>query len=220
MEMRKTNSSFALGYNSYKMFWVFLVCSFIGYAFETIYAVIRFSHLESHAGVIYGPFSEIYGFSAVIMVLLLHRVHSMSIYNLFFGCAIIGAVFEFICSLFQQTVFGYVSWDYSLERFNIFGRTGFFYGLIWGVLGVFLIKFLYPLISRHLEKLPNKYGLAITWLLILFMVFDLSISAAATYRANQRFNHIPATNDLQVQLDKYYPDTYIKKIYPNIIYGK
>jgi len=210
---------FAPGYHFYKMVWLFVICSFLGCAFETIYTLIRYHYFALRVGVIYGPFSEIYGFAAIIMILFLHRIDlhiKLRELYLFFACAIVGSAYEFVCSFLQETALGTVSWDYSSHPFNILGRTSLLYAFFWGIMGVLLIKNIYPIISHYVEKIPYKPGVAITWILLAFMIFDLTISAMAVYRANERHRGIPASNAVQVQLDEHYPDSVIKRVYPNM----
>jgi uncharacterized membrane protein len=218
MEYIKANKSFAKGYHFYKMFWVFFLSSIMGCVLETVYCFVRFGHWESRAGVLYGPFSQIYGLAAVLMILVLHRINVKRELYLFIACCIVGASFEFIANLLQEMAFGFVSWNYNNQPYNILGRTSLFYAFIWGILGVFLIKDIYPVMSRFVERIPSKFGIIITWLLLIFMVADLTVSSAATYRAHERYNHIPATTMLQIELDKLYPDSYIKRIYPNMVH--
>ena len=56
----------------------------------------------------------------------------------------LGGGFEYLCSLFQEKVFGTVSWDYSHQMFNIGGRTSLKYMIIWGVLALIVVKVIYP----------------------------------------------------------------------------
>ncbi|MDR3587664.1 MAG: putative ABC transporter permease [Desulfosporosinus sp.] len=219
IKMTQVNqNSFASGYHFYKMFWVFLISSVLGFAIESLFCLLRYGYIESRAGLIYGPFSQIYGFGAVIMVLILHRINIKRELLLFFASAFLGGLFEYSCSLIQEFAFGFISWDYSNSQFSIFGRTNLLYCFFWGILGVVLIKDIYPFMSHQIEKIPNKIGVIISWALLVFILFDFSISAVATSRANQRFHGIPASNYVQTILDQYYPDSVLKKIYPNMIH--
>jgi len=218
MKTCETGKSFAPDYHFFKMFWVFLASSVAGCLIETGYAYLRHGDFESRVGLIYGPFSQIYGFAAVIMILILHRIGVKSWLCLFFSSALIGASFEFLSSLIQEHVFGSVSWDYSNHPLNIFGRTSLEYAVFWGLLGAFLIRVFYPLLSGAIEKLPCRFGLVITWLLIVFMAADMLLSSAAVMREHERHHNIAATNSIQRILDHYYPDSFIKAKYPNMLH--
>jgi len=82
---------------------------------------------------LYGPFSQIYGFGAVIMVLLLTPLSLKGKSWLFCGSAVVGGLFEVVCSLVQEAFFGSVSWQYSGQAFSLFGgRTSLIYMFFWG----------------------------------------------------------------------------------------
>ena len=50
---------------------------------------------------------------------------------------------------------------------------------------------------------------------MLFMIFDITISALASSRQQERRENIPAKNDLDIFLDKAYPDEFLDRIYNN-----
>lgn len=68
------------------------------------------------------------------------------------------------------------------------GRTSLLYAFCWGIMRVLLIKNIYPLISRYVEKIPRKPGVAITWILLVFMILDLAISAIAGFGRGGNMN--------------------------------
>ena len=63
-------------------------------------------------GVIYEPFSAIYGISAVIMIFLLADKNYKWYKLLIFG-SLLGGLSEYACSLIQEIFTGMVSWNYS-----------------------------------------------------------------------------------------------------------
>ncbi|NBJ14215.1 MAG: putative ABC transporter permease [Dehalobacter sp. 4CP] len=205
-------------YHFHKMVWLFFIASILGFVFESIYCFILHGYIESRSGLIYGPFSQIYGFAAVIVILLLQRTNFKNKWSLFFISAFIGCLYELICSLIQEYAFGFISWDYSYSMLDILGRTSLAYSFFWGILGVVFIKYIYPFISKRIENFPMKMSTLVTWIVILFMTFDLSISAAAVFRANQRYDGIPPTNSIQTFLDRSYPDSFIHQVYPNMVH--
>ena len=55
--------------------------------------------------------------------------------------AVIGAAFEYFCSLFQEIAFGTVSWEYSDTPLNLGGRTNIQYAVFWGLLGMISVSY-------------------------------------------------------------------------------
>lgn len=195
----------------YKLFWVFVAFSIAGTISEGIYWIFRYGHFAFRTGLIYGPFSEIYGLATALILLLLYRYRDKSSLFIFLTAYIISVFFEFASSLLQQDIFGYTSWDYGTSRFALLGRANLIYAIPWALFGVLLIKIIYPWFCRFLSQFPRKPGIFITWVVLLFMVFNAVVSSAAVYRYQQRQQHIPATNIFQSQLDQHYPDSFLEK---------
>lgn len=209
--------SFASGLGFYKYFWIFVVASVLGFFVETIWSVIVHGHIESRQGLIYGPFSQVYGIAAVAMTAVLTRLLKKGKVWVFFGSAILGGAVEVILSFLQQQLFGSVSWHYGKDLLGICGgRTSLIYMIFWGALGLIFILKVYPPMSRMIEDIPNKQGLIITWFLVIFLIFDASISAIAVYRWNERLKGVEADNQFEQFIDDNYPNKLMKEIYPNM----
>ena len=138
------DSTFAQGLCFYKLVWVFALCSVIGVIVETVFCFIFKGYFESRQGMLYGPFNQIYGFGAVLLALVLHRVQSKGPLMVFGVSALLGGVFEAVCSLLQQQYLGTVPWDYKWMPFAIgSGRTNLLYMIFFGILGVSFVRYVY-----------------------------------------------------------------------------
>lgn len=213
------NTSFAYGLNFYKLFWIFFIGSFIGVVVEVIFCLIVDHRYESRSGVIYGPFNPVYGFGAVVITMALYWLRNKRDIWVFICGGLLGAAFEYVCSWYQETFLGTVSWDYSNSFMNINGRTNLMYALFWGLLSIAWLKFIYPFMSRLIEKIPNKIGKGLTWVLVIFMALNCLISAAAVNRMSARYEGVPARSSFDVFLDRTYPDEFLTKIYTHMAYS-
>ncbi len=220
MEQVERNYKFSANSNFFKLFWVFTVFSFLGTISEGFYWIFRYGHFAWRTGLIYGPFSEIYGMAAVLMILLLNRYQQKSPLFIFIAAYLISVSFELASSLIQQWMFGYTSWDYSTSKFAILGRAHLIYAIPWAGFGVLLIKIVYPWMCRILSNIPKKTGAVITWLLLIFMILNILISAAAVYRYDQRQHNIPATHFIQQELDRHYPDGFLESRFARLDKGR
>lgn len=201
-----------------KLFWLFMIGNVAGFLMETFWAFFIQRRVELRVGLVWGPFIPVYGFGAVIMTLLLYRFYKKRDLVTFAAAAVVGAAFEYFCSLFQELAFGTVSWEYSGTTANIGGRTNLMYALIWGVLGLLWVKDLYPRISKLIEKIPKKIGSPLTVILCVFMIADMFVSGTAVIRRGQRMKGIPANGGYEMWLDKHFDDKYLDFVYPNMIY--
>lgn len=209
-------NSFATGLNFYKLFWVFFIGSFVGVIVEILFCLVTEGHFECRQGVVYGPFNPVYGFGAVVITIVLYILRRQRDLVIFIGGSVIGGAFEWLCSYFQEMFMGTVSWDYSDIPFNIGGRTCLLYSLFWGILAIVWLKFIYPLMSALIERIPNKIGRLVTWVLVLFMAFDMFISSAAVVRMGERQKDIAPKTSFDRFLDNNLDDEFLTQIYPNM----
>ena len=73
MEVKKINKKFAEGYSFKKIFIFFLIGCLVGTYYEEILHFIKTHSWESRDGLIYGPFSPIYGLGICVFVVLLGK---------------------------------------------------------------------------------------------------------------------------------------------------
>jgi uncharacterized membrane protein len=196
-----------------KIFWIFVIGSIFGFFAEMLYTAIYTRTFVIRKGLIYGPFIQIYGMGAIAYYLLISKVKEPK--DAFFAGMIMGGILEYICSFFQEIIFGTISWDYSNFFLNFNGRTCILYCFYWGIIAVVFLKIVYPWFEKMEPLIYKKNVRIITVFLILFMAFDISISSMAAYRQKQIHKDIPESNKIDEFLDKTYPDEYLDRIYNN-----
>ena len=111
-------------------------------------------------------------------------------------------------------------WDYSQVPFNLNGRINLLYCFFWGLISVIWVKNIYPYLSRLIEKIPMKAGKLLTWILLVFMGFNMLISAMAIHRMSERRQQIPPANQLEEFIDTHYPDERVMSVYPKMKFVK
>ena len=167
--------------NFFNLFWIFVVCCVLGLAIETAYhfAVVDPGHYQDRAGLLFGPFSPIYGFGAVLMTVALNRFHDKNDVLIFLVSAVIGGAFEYLTSWFMQFAFGIVAWDYSGTFLSIDGRTNGMFMAMWGVLGVVWIKLLLPWMLKIVNLIPWNWRYAVTTVCAALMIADGGLTLLA-----------------------------------------
>ncbi|MDD6798787.1 MAG: putative ABC transporter permease, partial [Clostridia bacterium] len=171
----------------------------------------------SRSSLVWGPFSLVWGLAIAIATALLHKSRNKSDAYIFIVGTVLGGVYEYVCSIFTEIVFGQVFWDYSNIPFNIGGRINLLYCFFWGIAAVVWIKGLYPVFSRLIESIPNKIGKAVTWLLVVFMICNITVSVMALIRYDERANGVEASAGWQQTMDERFGDERMKRIYPNAV---
>ncbi len=212
----KDNEVFAQGLSFKKLFFIFLIGSVIGTIYEDILIYVQSGQFLLHRGVIWGPFNVIYGFGAAIMcwVLLRKKYANWQIFGL---AALLGGAVEYLLSLGQELVTGTTSWDYSYMALNINGRTAVPIMLVWGVMGLVLVKLVYPACSWLIEKIPARIGNPLFWALLAFMIVDCLVSWTAIIRQNFRQSGMPPLTPIGEFYDEYFDDEYLRHYFPNMV---
>lgn len=167
--------------NYFNIFWLFFIMCFIGYIWEIVWhmTVDNPGVYEERAGFLFGPFSPIYGFGAVIITLILNRFSNKNIIIIFIISALLGGFFEYFVSIYLEVCFGIRSWDYSHIPFNIDGRTSLRFFIIWGFIGLIWIKFILKWLVKLINKIPWKLRYTITFIATAFIVVNMVMTFQA-----------------------------------------
>lgn len=217
---------FAEGCCFYKLVSLFFIGAFLGDITETIFCLLTTGILMSRSSVVYGPFSIVWGLGCALLTLFLYRYRNNSDKYIFMAGTLLGGVYEYVCSVFTELMFGTVFWDYSGFAFNLGGRINLLYCFFWGIAAVIWLKGIYPRLSGLIERLPVRAGRILCNCLIVFMVLNMLISSLALARYTERNTAGSQTSASQVQtpgavsalnafLDSRFPDERMERIYPN-----
>ncbi len=196
-----------------KLFCVFVIGSIIGYLLEMIVGLVQNGHFVSKQGLIYGPFSQVYGIGLVIYYLVVPN--NKKIIEIFLISMFLGGIVEYIFSYLQETFFGTISWDYSNLLFNINGRTSLLHCIYWGIGGILFLKYIRPKIEKIDLLYPKMWFKVLIIFLAIFLLFDIIISSLACKRQEERKEGIEPKNNIEIFLDKTYTDEVLNEIYSN-----
>ena len=223
--LNSDNKVFAKGMSFSKMFLIFTLFSFLGVIYEEIIGFVKHHHIYDEwlwpvrKGVIYGPFNPLYGAAVVFILYLLGRKKRHPAKTFLYG-ALIGGAIEYIISLLMELILGVTSWDYTGRPLNIMGRTTIPYMFFWGFASMIIVHFIYPILSKLIEKIPSKIGKPLIVILVIFMSLDMFLSWTALGRATLRNKNYEPFTFVGEFYDKVYPDDFLKTIYTNMKYTK
>ena len=211
---KKKGNPFARGDSFYSIMLLFLVGGVCGDLAEMIFCRLRMGWWMSRSSVVWGPFSIVWGLALAAATLLFYRYRDRSASFFFVAGTLLGGLYEYLCSVFTQLVFGTVFWDYSAIPFNLGGRINLLYCFFWGFAAVAWFKGLYPVLSRWMAKIPQRAGKLAVWALLLFMAVNIGVSSLALARYSARAAGQPAVQSWQVYMDEHYGDEVMQRIYP------
>ena len=207
-------SPFLQGNSFYSIMLLFLVGGVCGDLAETIFCRLRLGWWMSRSSVVWGPFSIVWGLALAAATLMLYRYRDRTASFFFVAGTLLGGLYEYLCSVFTELVFGTVFWDYSSIPFNLGGRINLLYCFFWGFAAVAWFKGLYPILARGIAKIPARPGKIVVWVLIVFMAVNMSVSALALARYSSRAAGEPADQGWELYMDEHYNDDVMKRIYP------
>lgn len=208
--------------NYFNLFWVFFVCSVLGLILEEVWhmVVVDPGVYQDRAGMLFGPFSPIYGFGAMLMTMALNRFYKKNPLIIFLVSALIGGAFEVFVGWFMQTSFGVVSWSYShIRLFGMpdpiavltGGRTCTPFACMWGLGGLIWIKVLLPRLLKLINMIPWKRRYSATVILTAVMLIDGVMTLQSLdywyQRVNGTVRNIPVAQFYDKHFDNEYMET-------------
>ncbi|SCW65768.1 Putative ABC-transporter type IV [Ruminococcaceae bacterium YRB3002] len=127
----------------------FTVCAFIGWLYEEgLELVVNQSFADR--GILHLPILPIYGFGGLLLIFIL-RGREQNPVTVFLVSAAVTTVLELLASYPLDMILGYIPWSYNGWFCNYQGRISLISSVIFGLLGVLLVKAVHPL-CRKLEK--------------------------------------------------------------------
>lgn len=203
-------------YLLHRAVWIFTAACIVGFLMESLESQISLGYVQNRQGLLYGPFTPIYGTGALIFALCRPIVNKRRWPAAFLITMLSGTLLEFLWSYGQERLFGAVFWDYQHIPFQLDGRINLLFALCWGVLGVLFLRKIYLPFCRFIAKLPRLGRGLVTWVLIVLMTGDILLSSWAFFRQRERQNAVAADSRMQVFLDEVYPDERLKEQFPTM----
>lgn len=197
-----------------RLVWLFALASMAGFLLESAESLLTLGYVQNRQGLLYGPFTPVYGAGAVCLALVWPLVAQRSPMVQAGAAVVLGSSVEFIWSLLQEHLFGVVFWDYHHFRFHLDGRINLVFSLFWGLLGLVFWRWFCPRFFSLSARSP-RHGVAISALALgLLLVGDVLWSSAVFVRQAQRQDNIPAFSALSAYLDERWPDEVLSERFP------
>lgn len=155
----------------------FTIYSFIGWLYETILTSVAWGSFADR-GVLHLPLCPIYGFCALALLLIFHKLENIPL--IFILGTILTTAAELAASYILERFTTESLWSYSHWKFNFQGRIALGSSLIFGVLCVILIKLLHPA-AEHLTGKVSGKALKITAAVLLIAILADTLAVIAGY---------------------------------------
>lgn len=178
----------------HNLLFYFIIYSFMGWILESVFKTIKQRKLIN-SGFLHGPVCPIYGFGAIIMILLLGKI-SDNIIILFIASTIILTIWEYIVGVILEKVFKTKYWDYSHLKFNIKGRICLKNSIYWGILGVAFTVIIHPFIMQYVQKIPTNILIYINIGLYALTLTDATISVIKILFIDKKLQRLAEINEM------------------------
>ena len=164
----------------FELFIRFIIYSFLGWLWEEIICSIQARKLVSR-GFMSGPYCPIYGFGALIFLILSH--FTTRPVELFFLGGLLACTLEYITSYAMEKLFKARWWDYSNRFLNINGRVCLIGFIVFGLFAV-AFPYIHALTTKLTQTIPSFIILIAALLLAVAMLSDLITTVLSVLKLN------------------------------------
>lgn len=171
--------------------------SIIGWIYESILCSVIEKRFVNR-GFLNGPYCPIYGFGAILDILILGKIQDPVL--LFIFSAVLTCTLEYITSYLMEKLFHARWWDYSNRKFNINGRVCLIGAFVFGTLSLLLIKIVHPLILQLIGMMSDTVFHIIVISLAVIFITDNVITIAGFCHFDKKLHKI--SEELKQHRDK------------------
>lgn len=178
----------------------FFIYSFIGWAWESALFTVQ-ERRPVNRGFLNGPFCPVYGFGALLLLLILDQKFN-NIFALFFIALVVTTVLEYLTAVILEKLFNAKWWDYSRFPLNFQGRISVISSAVFGVFAVLQIKLIHPFVKSLTDQIPGDYKKVILLIVIIYFFIDFTLTVRHVSAMNSRLGEIQTA--LNCFFGKYY----------------
>lgn len=199
---------------------IFLTASVLGLVIETVYTFITFGILESRVGLVWGPFSPLYGVGAVLLTVVLWPIRKRPAWQLFFYSAFLGGILEQTAGWSMEHFAHLQSWTYLGLPDHITQWVAWRFLIMWGVLGVVWCRVIMPEMIYRIGGPTTRRQRVLVALLTAFISLDIVMTVACFWRAGQRSEGLPPRNPFEAYVDTHFDDDFMARTFENMVVGE
>jgi len=175
----------------------------MGWIIEVIYRSAT-QRVFINAGFLYGPFVPLYGFGALLLILLELFIHPWPLLIKIVVYGIILTLIEYITGIILEKTFKLKLWDYSDNKFNFQGRICLLFSLLWTAIAVIFVIFIHPAVLRYFQSLKTSFihVLAVAFLAYGITDFIFSIISITSFRKKIAYLYSEYFNLSNAEIEK------------------
>lgn len=205
----------------YQIVIIFFVGCMAGLLIEEVWMLATSGLTESRVGLVWGPFSPLYGFGAVLLTILsfaLRRAHARA-WQVFLASAVVGGVLEQLAGWSMSALFDAESWTYLHLPDHITQWVAWRFLVMWGVLGLVWCRSVMPRLLYQIGMPTARRQVIFVALVATYLVADIAMTLVCFDRKAERDAGVPPSNPFEEWVDTNYSDEFIAGRFQNLKIG-
>ena len=206
----------------YQIVIIFFLGSMAGLLIEEIWMLLSAGLAENRVGLVWGPFSPLYGLGAVALTVLSFflRSRGASGWQVFLVSALVGGVLEQLAGWSMSTFFDAESWTYLHLPDHITQWVAWRFLLAWGLLGLVWCRAVMPRLLYQIGMPTTRRQAVFVTLVAVYLVADVAMTLVCFNRKAERDAGEPPSNAFEQWVDTNYSDEFIAGRFQNLKIGE
>lgn len=205
----------------YQVIFIFFVGSMAGLLIEEAFMLLTAGLTESRVGLVWGPFSPLYGVGAVLLTVLCFgmRRRGARAWQVFLVSALVGGVLEQLTGWAMSELFDAESWTYLHLPDHITQWVAWRFVAMWGLLGLVWLRAVMPRLLYQIGMPVARRQVVFVALVAVYLVADIAMTLVCFERKTERDAGVPPANAFERWVDTNYSDEFISARFQNLKIG-
>ncbi|HIY52262.1 MAG TPA: putative ABC transporter permease [Candidatus Olsenella avicola] len=205
----------------YQIVIIFFVGSMAGLLIEEVWMLVSAGLTENRVGLVWGPFSPLYGLGAVLLTVLSFFLRSRGAkgWQVFLVSALVGGVLEQFAGWSMSTFFDAESWTYLHLPDHITQWVAWRFLAAWGLLGLVWCRAVMPRLLYQIGMPTTRRQAVFVTLVAIYLVADVAMTLVCFDRKTERDAGEPPSNAFEQWVDTNYSDEFISSRFQNLKIG-
>jgi uncharacterized protein len=209
-------------------FLIFIIYSFVGWVIESGYRSVLEKGEFVNSGFLFGPFIPIYGFGAILILLIESCILSLPFFLQILVFSAAATIIEYLTSFTFERKFSMRLWDYSNYPLNINGRVCLLYSGFWALLSAIQIMYVQPTVDKLILGVPLELQVVLPLIFLFYVCFDVFYSTrlylhfAGILSNIKDLSAIKLSTEIHTRLQNVHPLSEVKsflrplRVFPNL----
>ena len=199
---------------------IFIVASVAGLILEMVWMFVSSGRTELRVGLVWGPFSPLYGFGACLLTMVLWNFRTAPRGQVFVLSALLGGGLEQTTGMLMENLFHAQSWTYLGLPDAITQWIAWRFIFAWGVIGLVWCRVVMPEVIYRIGEPTTRAQVVIVTVMTVLLIVDMLATVFCFYRKAQRDAGIPPSNPVDAYVDARFNDEFIANRFQNLVVGQ